>query len=164
MQMKNKKLKLSALLLLFLGLTSLKGQQATTASGGSASGSGGSVSFSVGEVVYTTNVSTSGSVAQGVQQAYEISVVTWLDVSDIQLDLSIYPNPICEFLTLEVEKNGSENLSYQLFDISGKLLESKKIEAITNIISMEHYANAIYFFKVTQNQKVIKTFKIIKNN
>lgn len=164
MQMKNKKLKLSALLLLFLGLTRLKAQQATTASGGNASGTGGSLSFSVGEVVYTTNASASGSMAQGVQQSYEISVVTGLDLLDVQLDLSVYPNPICEFLTLQVDKNGIENLMYQLSDINGKILESKKIAAITNIISMEHYANAIYFLKVTQNQRDIKTFKIIKNN
>ena len=49
--MKHKKVKLSVLLL-SLGLTA-QAQQATTASGGNASGSGGTAAYSIGQVVYT---------------------------------------------------------------------------------------------------------------
>lgn len=70
--MRNKKLKLSALLLLGLGLTGLQAQESVNATGGNASGSGGSASYSVGQVVYTTNTGTNGTVAQGVQQPFEI--------------------------------------------------------------------------------------------
>ena len=76
------KLILSVTFLLGLGLTGLQAQEAVLASGGDTSGSGGSISYSVGQVVYTTNTGTSGySVAEGVQQPYEISVVTSLDKS-----------------------------------------------------------------------------------
>lgn len=71
--MKNNK-KTVALLLLGFGITTAQAQQATTATGGNASGSGGPVAYSVGQVVYTTNTSSNGSVAQGVQQPYEISI------------------------------------------------------------------------------------------
>ena len=77
--MRHKKFTLSAVLLLGLGLTGLQAQTSVNATGGDASGSGGSVSYSVGQVVYTTNTGTSGSVAQGVQQPYEISVVTAIE-------------------------------------------------------------------------------------
>ncbi len=73
--MKYKNLKLSAILLLGLGLTGLQAQTSVNATGGNASGSGGSASYSVGQVVYTTHTGTNGSVAQGVQQPFEISVV-----------------------------------------------------------------------------------------
>jgi len=46
--MKYKKLKLSAVLLLGLGLTGLQAQQSINAAGGNATGSGGMVSYSVG--------------------------------------------------------------------------------------------------------------------
>ena len=86
--MKYKKKLLTAVMLLGLGgLTSLQAQEAIPATGGEASGSGGSASYTVGQVVYTTNVGTNGnSVAEGVQQPYEISVVTGIpEAKDISL-------------------------------------------------------------------------------
>ena len=74
--MRYRKLKLSAALLLGFGLTGLQAQTSVNAIGGDATGSGGSVSYSVGQVVYTTNKGTNGSVVEGVQQPYEILVVT----------------------------------------------------------------------------------------
>lgn len=47
-----KKLKLSAFLLLGLGLTGLQVQETIPGSGGNASGSGGMACYSVGQVVY----------------------------------------------------------------------------------------------------------------
>jgi len=101
--MKYKKLKLSVILLLGLGLTGLQAQTSINATDGNASGSGGSVSYSVGQVVYTTNTGTTGSVAQGVQQPFEILVVTGLEeAKGINLSVSAYPNPTTDYLTLEV--------------------------------------------------------------
>ncbi len=162
--MKYKKLKLSAVLLLGLGLTGLQAQEAIPATGGNASGSGGSVSYSVGQVVYTTNTGTNGSVAQGVQQPYEISVVTGLEVAPgINLTCLAYPNPTTDFLQLKVESEKLKDLIYQLFDINGKLLENKKVEDDETSIVMSNLVPAIYFLKIIQNNKEVKSFKIIKN-
>jgi hypothetical protein len=65
---KNKKVILS-LLLLVLGLTAIA-QQATTATGGDATGSGGSAAYSVGQIVYTTHTGTTGSVAHDAKKCY----------------------------------------------------------------------------------------------
>jgi len=59
--MKKNKLKLGVVALLFLGLSNLQAQQATTTAGGEAGGSGGSASYTVGQVVYTSNVGTNGN-------------------------------------------------------------------------------------------------------
>ena len=55
---------------LLLGLGGLHAQESPTASGGEATGTGGTASYSVGQVVYTTNTDATGTVTQGVQQAY----------------------------------------------------------------------------------------------
>ena len=163
--MRHKKLKLSAVLLLGLGLTGLQAQTAVPATGSNASGSGGTVSYSVGQVVCTTNTGGSnGSVAQGVQQPFEISVVTGLEeAKGINLSVSAYPNPTTDFLNLKVGNYDNTNLSYQLFDISGKLLETKKLEGNQTNIVMSNLVPATYFVKVTDGNKEVKTFKIIKN-
>jgi hypothetical protein len=164
--MRHKKVKLTAVLFLGLGLTGLQAQTAILASGGNASGSGGSASYSIGQIVYTTNTGTNGSVAQGVQQPYEISVVTGLDVAKvITLQCSVYPNPAIDLVKLNVENYKTDALTYQLYDINGKLLENKNIESNETSIVMSNLVPSIYFLKVVQQNKQneVKTFKIIKN-
>ena len=161
-KMKHRKTKLTALLLLGIGFNQVYAQQASTASGGDASGSGGSVAYSVGQIVYTTNTGITGSVAQGVQQPYEISITTGMLETDIKLNLSAYPNPTTNYLMLQID-NYDKALLYQLYDISGKLLESNTIVASSTTITMEALPTATYLLKVTQNNKEVKTFKIMKN-
>ncbi|HNW90642.1 MAG TPA: T9SS type A sorting domain-containing protein [Bacteroidales bacterium] len=139
-------------------------QQSVNASGGNASGTGGSVSYSVGQIVYTTNTGTNGSVAQGVQQPYEISVITAIEqAKDIDLVCIAYPNPTAGLFTLKVINYKSEKLAYQLYDIGGKILENIEITSIETVISLVGYTSAVYFLKLTDNNKEIKVFKIIKN-
>lgn len=159
--MEQKKLKLSVLLL-GLGLTA-QAQQAVSATGGDASGSGGTVAYSVGQIVFTTNAEASGSVAQGVQQPYEISIVLGIENHQFSIDLQAYPNPTTDYLQLKVESEASNDLMYQLFDLSGKLIEHKIIASTTETIQMEHLPSAVYFLKVSNNNKTFKSFKIIKN-
>ena len=146
-----------------LGWNATKAQQAITATGGDASSTGGSVAYSVGQIVYTTNFSTSGSVAQGVQQPYEIFIVAGIENTAINLVMAVYPNPTTDFLQLEVTGEISQDLSFQLVDMEGKIIESRKITNATETIDVELLASATYFLKVSSNNQAIKTFKIIKN-
>ena len=162
--MRYKKLKLSTVLLISLGITGVQAQEAILATGGNASGSGGSVSYSVGQVVYGTNTGSSGSVAQGVQQPYEISVVSGIEQGKgINLICMAYPNPTTDLLTLKIENYNNKGLSYLLYNVNGRLMESKKLTGNKTTISMANLAPAAYFLKVLDNQKEVKTFKIIKH-
>ncbi len=155
---------LAVLLTFTFSLSTVSAQESVNATGGNASGSGGSASYSIGQVVYTTNTGTSGSVAQGVQQPYEISVVTGLEeAKGINLSVSAYPNPTTDFLELKVESEKLKDLSYQLYDMNGKLLQSEKITGNQTSIVMSNLVPATYFVKVIQGNKEVKTFKIIKN-
>jgi len=62
--------------LLFVGLLFathfMYSQETIPASGGEATGSGGTVSYTVGQLVYNTYADATGSVAQGIQQPYEL--------------------------------------------------------------------------------------------
>lgn len=158
--MKHKKIKLSVLLLC-IGITA-QAQQATTATGGDASGSGGTLAYSVGQVVYTTNTDASGTVSQGVQQAYEIST-TGVKENELNISLSVYPNPTADNLTLKVQDYNKEKLSYQLFDMQGKLLSNGQVTAQQTQIDTASLPSATYFIHiVNQENKAIQTFKIIK--
>jgi hypothetical protein len=139
----------------------VQAQETVPATGGEATGSGGTASYSVGQVVYTTATGTNGSVAQGMQQPYEISVTIGVNETTINLELSVYPNPTTNYLTLKVDD--FETLNFQLIDLQGKVIENKKVTATTSTIEMEELPKAIYFLKVTKDNQLIKTFKVIKN-
>ena len=150
--------------MLFVAIISTKAQEAIPATGGEASGSGGSVSYTIGQTVYTTNQGTGGNiVAQGVQQPFEISVVTGIpEAKGISLNILAYPNPTTDYLTVKVENYETTNLQYQVFDINGKLLQIVKATGNETLITTSNLVPANYFVKVLDNKKEIKVFKIIK--
>lgn len=151
------------ILISLIGLSGVKAQEVLPAAGGKASGNGGSISYTIGQMAYTLDSGTSGSVSQGVQQPYEIMVVTGVDERlGIELTMKVYPNPTTDFLTLHHNNSDLSELAYQLCDMNGRLLESKILESSETTISMSRYAPSAYFLKVIQNNKEIKTFKIIK--
>jgi hypothetical protein len=155
---------LSAILLLGLGLTGLHAQESVNTAGGNASGSGGSMSYSVGQIVYTINTGDNGTVAQGIQQAYEISAVTGIEeAKDISLSVSAYPNPTTNYLILEIEGDLKTQYFVALYDMQGRLLQNKKITSNQTSIAMGELLTATYFLKVSEGNKEVKTFKIIKN-
>jgi hypothetical protein len=158
--MKHKKT-ITSITFLLLGLGGLYAQESPTTAGGEATGTGGTASYSVGQVVYTTAIGTNGSLAQGVQQPYEISTTVGIKETAITLELSVYPNPTTDYLTLKVEDN--TELNYQLYDLQGKVIENKKVSSTTTSINVENLSKAIYFLNVTKNNRIVKTFKIIKN-
>lgn len=143
--------------------TEILAQESVNATGSNASGNGGSVSYSVGQVAYQTHTGTNGSVSEGVQQPYEISVLTGIEeAKGINLSVTAYPNPTTYYLTLEVKAFELSNLHFQLYDMNGKLLQSEKITSNQTSIVMSNLVPASYFVKVSQGNKEVKTFKIIK--
>jgi hypothetical protein len=162
MKNKMKKLQSLSMALFALGLNYSNAQETTIPAGGNASGSGGTVSFSVGQVVYTTNTSSGGSAAQGVQHAYEIFVVGVNDTKQ-HISLNAYPNPTADVLTLQISNYNNEKLMYQLYDLNGKLISSEQIIAQQTLINTATLAVSAYFIDVfnQENQKM-QSFKILK--
>jgi len=147
-----------------LCLVIVQGQSTIPATGGNATGTGGSVSYSIGQIVYTTSTGAGGSVSQGVQQPFEISIVTALEkTEDITLECKVYPNPTKGVVRLVILSYENDNMRFKLHDINGVLLQDKRIEGKETDISMDDLSPAIYFLKVIIDNKEIKTFKVIKN-
>ena len=138
-------------------------QETATTAGGEATGAGGSSSYTVGQVVYTTNTANSGSLAQGVQQAYEISTSVGIEVTEINLELVAYPNPTNSLLTLNIGNYNNEKLIYQLYDIQGMLLDSKQVVNSSTTINAQKLSVGTYLLNVLDNNTLIKTFRIIRN-
>jgi len=162
--MVNLRIRLFFLILPVTGLVAAHAQETVPITGGNATGSGGSVSYSVGQMAYTTFAGFNGTVAQGVQQPYEITVLsTTVEPGGISLGFSVYPNPVTDYLQLKIDNYSKENLKYLLYNNDGQLLNNVKIVGSETRIFMNSLAQSIYFLKITKNDQEIKIFKIIKN-
>lgn len=137
-------------------------QEGSMSAGGDVTGGSGSVSYSIGQIKYLSATDGNYSVSQGVQQPYEISVVTAALDPEIDLELNVYPNPTVNGVKLNSNKNIID-LSYQLTDISGKIVSKQKLNDLSTNIEMDKLTNGNYIISVYQNETIIKTFKIIKN-
>lgn len=154
---------LSTILLLGLGLTGLQAQESINASGCIASGAGGSVSYSMGQLMYQNSAAEDGIIAEGVQQPFEISVATANDETNgINLSINAFPNPVTDDLILTVDNVDTSNLNFQLYDMHGKLLQTRRIDDTQTCIAMSKFGPAIYFVKIVQKDKELMTFKVIK--
>lgn len=145
-------------------LISVSAQTAIPATGGTAAGSGGTSTYTVGQVFYITNPGSSGSVAQGVQQPWEISVVTAIEKTEgITLSMKVYPNPADDVLTLTIDPFEDKDLRYMLYDMNGMLLQEKKIEESLTEIPLVNYSSTMYLLRIVNNRQEIKVFKVVKN-
>ncbi len=135
-----------------------------TATGGDATGAGGSSSYSIGQLFFKCNEATNETEIQGVQQPFEISEENSLeDITDIQLTISAYPNPVEHDLMLEVDNYQAADYNYRIYNIEGKLLKKEEISSNISSISMSIYKKGTFLLKVSKSNTGIKTFKIIKN-
>jgi len=160
--MKEKKQRLILFLFLIAMGSFANAQESLNATGGNAAGDGGTVAYSYGQLVYNTNTDSQGSIAQGVQQPFEISTILGNEQYSIHLSATIYPNPAVSSLTLAINDYNLDNLHYQLFDINGRLIRNENISNNATIVDMNQLQAAVYLLKVIEKNKEIKTFKVIK--
>lgn len=143
------------LLSVFLSCSMTYAQQTVPASGGDAVGNGGTISYTIGQVVYTAITGSNGSLAQGIQQPYEISTLVGLEVTDIELELTTYPNPTNNLIHINIGNYDNETLSYQLYDIHGKYLIGRQIrENLTNVF-LEEFSGSTFLLNVLEENRLI---------
>lgn len=157
----------SIIIVMSTGSNILMAQDAFTTTGGDIKNTEGSVSFSIGQVLYSNFTGEDGMITEGVQQPYEIYVITSIDdIDDITLSVKAFPNPVINLLNLSIEETNTYNLheiKYHLINFEGRLIRSQILSNNTTAIDMTFLLPGIYFLNVMYRQQVIKTFKIMKH-
>ena len=157
-------MKKNRFVILFLCLTvfAIQGQQSTVAAGGVATCAGGSVTYSRGQTLYKYSSNSDIIVAQGVQQPYEIAMLSVVEDTFNTIKIEVYPNPTTSYLIINIQNNELSDLNFQFFNVMGKLIEQKKITSSNEILSLDNMPCSTYFLKVFSDKNEIKLFKIIK--
>jgi hypothetical protein len=135
------------------------------ASGANAIGSAGTVTYSIGQVFYTYIGQSVYNVAQGIQhEELEKTLTTPENSVKPKTEIFIFPNPTTDFVTINMEglEFENESSSYQLYDIQGRVLKQNTINQSETQINLNDLSSSIYILQVYLNNKVLKTFKILK--
>jgi hypothetical protein len=140
------------------------GQKNVVATGGEASGSGGTSSFTVGQIDYTYQTGTSGSMNFGVQQPFEI-FTNELAENPFDISVDLFPNPAVDFVVMTIANQSSFGaMSYNLTDEQGRLVRSEKIASEQVQVSVSDLPNACYYLNVIIGDQLAKSFKLVKSN
>jgi hypothetical protein len=146
-----------------LCITNGYSQESIVVTGGNAAGAGGTASYSIGQIAYTVLPGSDQNAIQGVQQPYEITTLGNNEFAEIKLTMTAYPNPVIDELSLVVNDDILDDLSYGVFDINGKTVsQNLKVTTSETRVSMQGLNQGVYFLVINKNSKNIKTFKIIK--
>lgn len=159
----NIKISLLSSCFLLLGLAGLQAQYSFNAAGSSATGSGGRVSFSLGQVAFTSQTGSGGSINEGIQQPLEIFVTTAVDERLVDFTATAFPNPTVRQVYLDIPEAMGKDLSFSMTDIHGRLLKAEEIRNPLTQVQMESLSPGTYFITLARQGQPVKTFKIIKN-
>ena len=141
-------------------------QSAIVPVGGDAQSNSGSVSYTVGQIAVQTSANSDGSVsvAEGVQQPYEIQAVGVDNYPQIALNAVVYPNPTEDLAQLQL--NGFEipagGLRAILYDGKGKQLQTLTVTDDLTSFQIGHYATGTYYLELRDGRQVLKTFKVVR--
>jgi hypothetical protein len=149
--------KLYLILLLLVPLFTM-GQQTDRQVIGSAGSYGentnGSLSWSIGETMVETFANSSNTLTQGFHQG-SLSVPTLINDPGFEVDVSVYPNPVQNHLTINADVQGAE---YRIVNMQGKVVKNGKIDETALQIDFSHLSRGAYLLKLNGQN----THKIIK--
>jgi hypothetical protein len=138
-------------------------QQTTVTTGGDTSNASGSLSYSIGQVFYSVYSETTGSEWQGVQQPYEIWVMTTNRIAKSSYKLTVYPNPTAGIITLKTPEMPQWQTTCQLYNTEGQKIMDLEIVELETHFDFSSYEPGTYILIVKEKNLLIASFKIIKN-
>ncbi len=112
----------------------------------------------VGQITYHHYGENGSLLAQGIQQPYEILIYSGIDISGINLHISVYPNPVQQHLKLTVTDRNTDQMTYQIYDLNGRLLAKKMLDRTETSIRMDLLAPSVYSLRVHGQEIWNQTF------
>lgn len=74
------------------------------------------------------------------------------EISRSKSEIFLFPNPATEILTIAFSAE-KQNVHYEIFDLTGKMVERSKIIFAEQNISLKNYSPGIYLLKISADEK-----------
>jgi hypothetical protein len=150
------------LISLFLFITKrVDGQEIICTAGSNDVSTIGQLSWTIGDLITDTYTSTSSILCQGFNQNFQIATDVE-ELTNVGFSVEAFPNPATNFLKLKVFNKKQGKMSLSLFDLTGKKLIQRSLETDDMEIPLTGLAPSVYLIKIFDNDREIKSLKIIK--
>ena len=82
--------------------------------------------------------------------------------SSKEVEVKVYPNPVLDYLTIELNQALTEDVDIRVMDLTGRLLGVSTVAAseTSQVVNVSDYANGLYLISMIRNGKIIHTEKI----
>lgn len=123
--------------------------------------------WTTGETVIGTGENGSLTLSQGFQQPNDAPGVS-VEVNDPVVDLSVYPNPTQDKITVKVDAATDQTLYYSVYDMLGKriALPEEKLHVSgqsETVIDFSHLPKASYFLQINDEKgRQVASLRIVK--
>ncbi len=119
--------------------------------------------WSIGECITASHDAGNYEITQGFHQDRYVIITAIENLHNNEINISVFPNPTTDLISLKVQCSKRESIKYTLTDISGKVLQTEKVKSDIEQLNFSTYTNGVYFLSVRQENQLVKSFKIIKN-
>ena len=123
------------------------------------------LTWTLGETVIQNIHSTNNYLSQGFQQP-NYAVVGAVNDLNTQFDVTVFPNPVSNMLSVTVCGKETMPIEISITDISGKIILTRHFPSSLQhdiTIDVSEYPSAVYFLTVVNdNNKISNTYKIQK--
>lgn len=120
-----------------------------------------SMSWTLGEPMIETLVSADIVLTQGFQQPV-LEVSTTTNEPGLDFQITAFPNPTRGHTNISTNLLQAESLIYSVYDLQGRFITGNPLDGPQTRIAFNNYDPGIYFIRIIQDEKPVKTFKIIK--
>ena len=90
-----------------------------------------------------------------------VGTTSTIDDKD-QIKIEIFPNPCKEYFIVNILDYNPEKMHLELFDLNEKLLLTQRLFEGSNGIELGAVSSGIYFVKIIEQGRVVKSEKVIK--
>lgn len=93
----------------------------------------------------------------------DVSTCTGIEKISGAGEISIYPNPANDYISIAVSANlSSANATVEVTDVLGKVIMKENINTDVTTVRITTLQDGVYFFKVIANNQTIKVGKVVK--
>lgn len=114
------------------------------------------VRYAIGDVDYWDR-----NPADDLSAPIPITIYDPVDVEELlsEANLSLYPNPVSNQLTIEFKRYKQQVIQMEIFDLNGRMIRQSQLLQNTTRINMEELKKGVYFVKLQYGQ-IVETHKI----
>ncbi len=135
-----------------------------SAFGGEFTNSKYQIAYTIGEVVTETQGNRYYFANQGFHQADWKLVFVW-EYEEAAVSIDVFPNPFLNTLTINLpDVLNQEKYRFYVYDFSMKIVAKGDLNQVQNTITLDQLQAGGYLLNITNEQSLIKTYRIIKSH